>query len=302
MTLVIEGPAVTRSYPLIEVSAILIETLTILRNSTLNAIVPLVRGGDRVEIELRGAFPHPGSYIQDIGVSIVQFVHNNAVPLILSLPLPAIVDYTNHVFDLVEHLRKLRRGKKTPHVERANRETAVVTAENEQPFEVSVKALDSLNPAIELLAQLNPDRFRSVELRTRDGAALSIRYEAREKMTSEESQQLRAVARSLKREARQGGLIELTEPLIPLSTGDPISLSGTIRELDFDSKSGRFHTDGDGTVREGTYDFTIVGNQSLTSIRDLMGEARVIVVCIVERRGKKVRLYANSIRNVLRSA
>ena len=112
----------------------------------------------------------------------------------------------------------------------------------------------------------------------------------------------RAAARRLKKEARHGGLIELADPLIPLSIGDRISLSGTIRELDFDSKSGRFHTDGNDTVREGTYDFEIIGNQSLTSIRDLMGKAQVIMVCIVERRGKKVRLYADSIRNALRSA
>src|SRR5258708_2062638 len=118
MTIVIEGPAVSRSYPLLEVSAMLIETTTILRNSTLNAITPLVQDSARVEIELRGTFPRPGSYVQDIGVNLVQFVRHSIVPVVLVLPLPEIVKYANDTLELVGHLRKLLRLKKTPQVEK----------------------------------------------------------------------------------------------------------------------------------------------------------------------------------------
>lgn len=305
MTLVLEGPAVSRTYPLLEVCAILIDTTTILRNSTLNAIVPLVRESGPVEIELRGAFPRPGSYVQEIGINILQFAHNNVVPVMLNLPLPEIVKYTNDVLGLAEHLKKLLRRKKTPHIERVSQETAIVTSDGEETLEVSVKALDSLNPAIGLLSQLDPDRFRSIELRTPEGAELKIKYEAREKTTPGELKELAAVARRLRKEAKHGGLIQLDyDPALPIvrPTGDPISLSGSIRELDFDSKSGHFQTSGDDTVREGTYPFVLVGDQSLTSVRDLMGEGTVVMVCVLERRRNKiVRLYAVSLRKVLQA-
>jgi hypothetical protein len=80
----------------------------------LNAIAPLVRESGPLEIELRGTFPRPGSYVQEIGINIVRFAHNNVVPVMLALPLPEIVKYTNNVLGLVEHLKNSFAARKQP--------------------------------------------------------------------------------------------------------------------------------------------------------------------------------------------
>ena len=300
ITVEIDGPAVGRTYPLLEISAMLIETAAILRNATLNAIEPLEEENGYLEVDLRGAFPRPGSYIQDIGISIVQFAQNSVVPWMSKIPLEQIVKHLNDALELAERIRKVFRREKAPRVERANKEIAVLTSEDQPALEVSRPALDSLGPAFSILAHLDPERCSSIEVRTPDGSQVKVKYEARQRMSPAEFRELAALARRLKREAKHGGFIELAEttPVVArLPTGDRHTLSGTIRELYFDSRSGHFYTKGDYAVPEGTYPFELTGDQSLLiSVRDLMGEGTVVMLCLLERRRKKVvRLYAESI-------
>lgn len=299
MTVVIDGPAVGRTYPLLDISAMLIDTAAILRNATLNAIEPLAEENGYFEVDLRGTFPRYGSYKQDIGISIVQFAQNTIVPWMSKIPLEQIVKRMNDALELADHIRKVFRREKAPRVERANKEIAVLASKDQPALEVSRPALDSLGPAFSILAHLDPERCSSIEVQTSDGSQIKVKYEARERMSPAEFRELAALAKRLKREAKHGGFIELAEtpPAVArLSTRDQHTLSGTIRELDFDSRSGHFHTKGDHAVPEGTYPFELTGDQPLTSVRDLMGEGTVVMVCLIERRRKKVvRLYAESI-------
>jgi hypothetical protein len=75
-----------------------------------------------------------------------------------------------------------------------------------------------------------------------------------------------------------------------------ITLRGQIRELDFDSRTGRLRVLDGASIPEGTYTFELVGEQSLIDIKSLLGESTVLVDCIAKGRGKRRRLLVYSVR------
>src|ERR1035441_1879352 len=81
-TVVIEGPAVSKTYPLVSVSSILLDATTILRDSAIEVISPSVK---EVQIDLEAGFPRQGSYVQDVILRVVEFINQETVPLILDL-------------------------------------------------------------------------------------------------------------------------------------------------------------------------------------------------------------------------
>jgi hypothetical protein len=122
-TIVIAGPAVSRTYPLFGVSAILLNITTILRDSAIDVIVPNLRTTARVDIELDAGFPREGSYVQDIVLKVVEFVQQNAAPIILAIPIPEIIKHANQTLELADRLRKFLHRERKLHVERVEEGT-----------------------------------------------------------------------------------------------------------------------------------------------------------------------------------
>jgi hypothetical protein len=51
-----------------------------------------------------------------------------------------------------------------------------------------------------------------------------------------------------------------------------------------------------GAGSEGTYGFEVIGERSFTDIKNQLGEATVLLECVVEGGGKKHRLLMTSVR------
>lgn len=300
-TITIRGPAVSRTYPLFGVSAVLLNTMTLLRDSAIDVIVPSLRTTGRVDVELDAGFPREGSYVQDIVLKVVEFVHQNAAPIILAIPIPEIIKHANQTLELADRLRKFLHRERKTHVERVDEGTAIVAGDRNERLAIPQQSFKDLYAIFEVLAELNQDRLKSVEITARDGNQLKMEYESTARISPKEFKHLKATVRRLTKEAKYGGRTMLpTGSVAVLAPGNqaPIALRGNVRELDFDSRTGRFRVLQGNLLPEGTYEFELVGEQSFTDIKDLLGETAVLMDSIVDKRGKTLRLRAVSVRGV----
>jgi hypothetical protein len=298
-TIVIEGPAVAQTYPLFGVSAILLSTTTILRDSAIDVIVPRLKTSGRIDIELDARFPRQGSYVQDIVLNVVEFVHQNAARVRLAIPIPEIIKHANQTLELADRLRKFLHREKRPHVEKVEEGTAIVAGDGNERLAIPQQSFKDLEATFGVFAELNQDRLRSVEIRASDGSQLKMEYESKERISPREYKRLKTTVRRLTTEAKYGGREMLAaESVAMLQPKDrpPITLRGNVRELDLDSRTGRFRVLQGNPIPEGTYKFDLLGEQSVSDIRNLLGETTVLMECIVHRRGKTFRLSAVSVR------
>ncbi|MCU1305239.1 MAG: hypothetical protein JWQ87_5523 [Candidatus Sulfotelmatobacter sp.] len=300
-TIVIEGPAVSRTYPLFGVSAILLNTTSILRDSAIDVIVPNLRTTGRVDIELDAEFPREGSYVQDIVLNVVEFVHQNVAPIILAIPIREIIKHANQTLELADRLRKFLHRERKLHVERVEEGTAIVAGDGKERLAIPQQSFRSLEATFGVFAELNQNRLKSVEIRASDGSQLKMEYESRERISPQEFKHLKATVRRLHKEAKHGGRAVLAAgnvAMLPPSDQPFVGLRGNVRELDFDSRTGRFRVFQGNPIPEGTYEFELLGEQSFTDIKGLLGETTVLMDCIVDKRGKTLRLSAVSVRGV----
>jgi hypothetical protein len=297
-TVVIEGPAVSKTYPLVSVSSILLDATTILRDSAIEIISPSV---EEVQIDLEAGFPREGSYVQDVILKVVEFVNQETAPLIpitLAIPITDIVKHVNETLDLAERFRKFWRQHKRPHVERVEKDALVVGADNAE-LAVPQKSLKDIETTLRILSELDQGRLGSVEIRTPDSTEIKIKYQPTLPFSREELRQLSITLRRLTREAKYGGSIMLAVDnvaALPPADQPTVTLRGQIRELDLDARTGRLRVLDGSSIPEETYTFELVGQKSLTDIKSLLGESTVIVDCVITGRGKKRRLMVLSVR------
>lgn len=143
-TVVIEGPAVSKTYPLVSVSSILLDATTILRDSAIEIISPSV---EDVQIDLEAGFPREGSYVQDVILKVVEFVNQETaplIPIILAIPISDIVKHVNETLDLAERFRKFWRQHKRPHVERVEKDDALVVGADNAELPLPQKSLKDI--------------------------------------------------------------------------------------------------------------------------------------------------------------
>jgi hypothetical protein len=294
-TVVIEGPAVSRTYPLVSVSSILLNATTILRDSAIEIISPTVK---EVEIDLEAGFPREGSYVQDVVLKVMEFVSEKTAPIVQAIPITDIVKHANETLNLAEHFRKFWRQHKDARVERVENGDALVVGGDGETLPLPQKSLKDIEATLRILSELDQSRLRSVEIRTPDSTEVRIKYEPASPISSAEMRQLNAALRRLTREAKYGGAVMLAaDTVAALPPSEPsITLRGQIRELDFDSRTGRLRVLDGTSIPEGTYTFELVGEQSLIDIKSLLGESTVLVDCIAKGRGKRRRLLVYSVR------
>ena len=174
----------------------------------------------------------------------------------------------------------------------------VVKGDTDEKLGIPHASLKELEPTLRVLTELDQGKLESVELTTKDGSQLKIKYKPNDPIRSQEFRHLRAAVRRLISEAKNGGMVMLaakTAPALPPKEA-VITLRGQIRELDFDSRTGRFRVLKNNPVPEGTYGFEVIGDQSFIDIKNLLGETTVLVECMVEGIGKKRRLLLTSVR------
>jgi hypothetical protein len=138
-TVVIEGPAVSKTYPLVSVSSILLDATTILRDSAIEIISPSVR---EVQIDLEAGFPREGSYVQDVILKVVEFVNQETaplIPIILAIPISDIVKHVNETLDLAERFLKFWRQYERPRVERVEKDDALAVGADNTVLAVTAK-------------------------------------------------------------------------------------------------------------------------------------------------------------------
>ena len=297
-TVVIEGPAVSKTYPLVSVSSILLDATTILRDSAIEIISPSV---EEVQIDLEAGFPREGSYVQDVILKVVTFVSQETaplIPIILAIPISDIVKHVNETLDLAERFRKFWRQHKRPHVERVEKDDALVVGADNSELPLPQKSLKDIEPTLRILSELDQSRLGSVEIRTPDSTEIKIRYQPTMPFSREELRQLSTTLRRLTREAKYGGSTMLAADnvgALPPADQPTVSLRGQIRELDLDTRTGRLRVLDGSSIPEGTYTFELVGQQSLTDIKSLLGESTVIVDCVITGRGRKRHLLVLSL-------
>lgn len=294
-TVVIDGPVISRTYPLVAVTSIVLDVTAILRDSAIATISPKV---GEIEIDLEAGFPHQGSYAQDVILKVVEFISEKTAPIIQAIPITDIVRHANETLDLAERFRKFWRQHKRPHVERVEHGDALVVGGDNEVLPVPQKSLKDVESTLRILSELDQNRLRSVEIRTSDSTEIKIKYEPTSPISNGEFRQWSTTLRRLTREAKYGGSVMLaagTRAALPPADEPPIELHGQIRELDLDSRTGRFLVHAGNSIPEGTYIFELVGEQSLTDIKSLLGESTVIVDCVITGRGKKRRLLVLSV-------
>ena len=297
-TVVIEGPAVSRTYPLVSVSSILLDATTILRDSAIEIISPSV---EDVHIDLEAGFPREGSYVQDVILRVVEFVNRETaplIPIIVAIPISDIVKHVNETLDLAERFRKFWRQHKRAHVERVEDDAALIVGADNAELPLPQKSLKDIEPTLRILSELDQNRLGSVEIRTPNSTEIKIKYQTTMPLSREELRQLSTTLRRLTREAKYGGSVMLPADnvfALPPADQPTVTLRGQIRELDLDTRTGRLRVLDGTSIPEETYTFELVGQQSLADIKSLLGESTVIVDCVITGRGKKRRLLVLSV-------
>lgn len=295
-TVIIEGPAVSQTYPLLAVTSILLNTTAILRDSAMDIISPTV---EELHIEVDAGFPRPGSYVQDVVLKVVEFVSDRAAPIIQAVPITDIVKHANETLSLAERFRKFWRQNKNVHVDRVENGEAIVVGDGNGELPIPEKSLKDLEATVKILSELDHNRLRSVKIRT-DSSEVKIEYESPSPpLSNDEGRRMNTTLRRLSRETKHGGAAMIAAApvaALPPAEQPTVTLGGQIRELDLDSRTGRIRVIRGDSVPHATYTFELVGEQSLIDLKNLLGESTVIVDCIVQGRGRSRRLMILSLR------
>lgn len=301
----IDGPAFSSRagrYPFFEVSKLVIRAVTIVEHCAYLSLADPQTGElpRKLKVNVEVSFPEEGSYVQELFVSALQFVQTHPTPLLTALFAGEAIKRANDILALIKHLQGLRRKDKKPEVVKSEGNEILIGATGEKALAFNRDALSGLGLTVNelqaIMKQLNPDALQSIRIRGADGSELNIDCRDRGLGTPSDIKSLKPIVEELQSEANHA------KKALPEST-KPMSLTGRVRALDFDRRTGRFQAVGNSTVPDGTYDFVLASDQSVDSIRDIMGEDRVLMVCTVSRARKKIKtLHAQSIRRGLQSA
>jgi hypothetical protein len=214
-----------------------------------------------------------------------------------------IIKRANDAFALIKHLQDLLRRKRKPELIGREGEKIVVGAPGEKALAFNKDALSGLGLTVDqlhaIIKQLNPDALQSIRIRAADGSELTIDRRDSALGTPSEIKSLKPIIKELQSQANEDQAVLATSGSGALQA-EAVSLTGRVRALDFDNRTGRFQAIGNPGVPDATYEFVLAGDQSIDSIRDVMGEDRVVMVCTISRARKKIKtLYARSIRRGL---
>ena len=131
-TLIIEGPVIQENYPVVGISELTVATAKILQWSALSALPRHSKRNARVDVEVLGTFPRPGSYLQELFLSARLHLPEGAAPVLLTIGALELIHNANECFEFINHLKDLLRRRKKPEVRGRVGDSILIAGEGEQ--------------------------------------------------------------------------------------------------------------------------------------------------------------------------
>jgi hypothetical protein len=252
-SLTLSGAAITpEGYPLEDVNRIAISLAALLERRVNQILAENRVARTDTTYEVRASFPQYGSFDQQLVIFLKQFASNHPVIVAMSVLIPSI----NSVFSLYDNFKKRLPSK--PKIEKNSQGELIVAGGNE-PLKVDPSTFQQLVDEPEfrdILKRLAPKRIESLEF-SHGGTKIKVTG------SSGDAPLWRAI-RKLRKEVERtrGGQTRLraddtVEQLVERIFAKPAEVTGTIRAVDLDARTGRLHVEQGAEVPQGDYDFRL---------------------------------------------
>ncbi len=265
--LTLSGPVITPDgYPLEDVNEIALSLGVLLSRRVEERLIANQLEPIPTAYEIRASFPKYGSFEQQLVIFLKDFASNHPLIVAMSALIPSI----NAVFTLYDNFRKRLPAK--PQVEKASQEELIVIGGKEllKVDPSTFKQLVDEPEFREILERLSPERIESLEFS--DGQSkIRITGGSDSRATWRAIGKLKKEIEKLKDREMSRGAVSRVDRGAEQVFAKPTEITGTIRAVDLDAKTGRVQVDQGADVPPGEYDFALSPEAKLEDLQNHVG-------------------------------